>query len=695
MLAFGELDVQFYNRTTLGEGTMTENRILQPIQIKGMTLKNRIAFAPFYNMPATRDGRVSDLTIRWFEKRAQGGAGFLMMGGTNVTPFAPAYREFLQTAPQEDIPLEGLVDDSHIPEWAKLAEKIHSYDCKIGMQLGPPGYNAGNAPSPPPYPSEHHHFDEPTSAIFRAPSGSRGATIPEMSVEQIEEIIQITAAAAARAKAAGLDCVELHAGHSITLPANFLTPYFNRRTDKYGGDWKGRVRFTGETIRAIKDAVGEDFPVSVRFSAEEFIGKWGVTIEDSCKYIVPELETYGVDCFSITQGIASQTLDHVFLPTYFPRGAVIHLPAAVKKVTDLPVFGVGKIVDMEMAEQFLQEEKADIIYMGRQLCADPDTPKKYFEGRSEETRRCIADQVAGNPGVCGRPCVINYDIQDEPIPLVKTDTPKSVLVIGGGVAGMEASRILAERGHQVTLIEKEPQLGGIVRTLALDPLMASFGNIIDYLAVQMRKPQVDVRVCREVTAADVETIKPDAVIMATGSSLVVPAAAEGAPKTMTHLEALKRKDEIGQRVVIWGFPGAEFAISLAEEGKDVTLIGGGEPSLAAEVPLIRRIWVYRKITDHSFIRLYPGLERPDSLETLFNVKVEEIASDGIRIRQEGYGEKVLPYDTLIISRGRKSNDALFDDLQEKVPEIHKIGDCRGVKDIRAAIWGANEVARKI
>jgi 2-enoate reductase len=148
-------------------------------------------------------------------------------------------------------------------------------------------------------------------------------------------------------------------------------------------------------------------------------------------------------------------------------------------------------------------------------------------------------------------------------------------------------------------------------------------------------------------------------------------------------------------VVIWGFPGAELAISLSEGGHDVTLIGGGEPSLAAEVPMMRRVWLYRKITDNSFIRDYPGLEKADGLETLFNVKVKEITTDGICITQGQIGEKVLPYDTLIISRGRKSNDALYDALQEKVPEIHKIGDCRGVKDIRAAIWTANEVAREI
>ncbi len=164
---------------------------------------------------------------------------------------------------------------------------------------------------------------------------------------------------------------------------------------------------------------------------------------------------------------------------------------------------------------------------------------------------------------------------------------------------------------------------------------------------------------------------------------------------LTHIQALRRKQEIGQNVIIWGFPGAELAISLAEKGKDITLMGGGEASLAAEVPLLRRVWIMRKITDYSFIRVHPGLQKLGNLETLYNVKVKDITKEGIRITEDRWGERVLPYDTLIISRGRKSNDSLADELQGKAPEVHKIGDCRRVRDIRRAIWGANEVARKI
>ena len=673
-----------------------ERKILQPIEIRGMKLKNRIAFAPFFNMPAGEDGYVSDLTVRWFEERAKGGVGFMMIGGVQVTPLPEAIQEMMKSMMTPlTRRLFGLSEDKYIPGYTRLAEVIHSYGAKIGIQFGIGGPVGGTAPSTPPYPSEKHTFDEAFNVLSRG--GLARIPVRAVSIEEIEQIKSDAAAAAARVKAAGLDCVGLHSCHGITLHSTFLSPYFNRRTDKYGGDWEGRVRFTGETIRAMKDAVGEDFPVFVRISAEEFIGKWGITIEDTCQFIVPALEKYGADCISVTQGHIPQAADHIFLPVYFPRGAVIHLAAAVKQAATVPVIGVGKIVDMEMAEKFLEEGKADIIYMGRQLCADPETPKKYFEGRAEDIRKCIGDQMwAADGGRCGRPCTVNYDLQDEPIPLTRTEKPKGVLVIGGGVGGMEAARIAAERGHKVTLMEKEPGLGGMVAALALNPLMAGFGNIVDYLTVQMRKLEVDVRVCREATTADVEELKPDAVILATGSSLVLPEVARGKPGVMTHIEALKRKLEVGNRVIIWGFPGAELAVALADEGKEVTLIGGSEDSLASDVSMLRRVWLVRKLTDYTFIRVRPEFHKLSNLKVLYNVEVKDITPEGIRITdKDRWGERVLPYDTLIISRGRRSNDSLFGELQGKAAEVHKIGDCLRARDIRRAIWSANEVARKI
>jgi 2-enoate reductase len=359
------------------------------------------------------------------------------------------------------------------------------------------------------------------------------------------------------------------------------------------------------------------------------------------------------------------------------------------------VIGVGRILDLDMAEKFLQERKADIIYLGKQLVADPETPKKYFEGRPEDIRKCL-----GCASGCGRPCTINYDMQDAPVPFNPAEKPKSVLVIGGGVAGMEAARIAALKGHKVTLIEKDSQLGGMVSTLALTPMTGEFQNIVDYLTTQLGKLNVDMRVCKEATAADIEELKPDVAILSTGSSTILPEIARGKLGVMTHRQALRRKREIGNKVVIWGLFGVELAIALAEEGKDVILLGRGkESSLASDISMLRQWVVWRKLTDINFARGgLTDIARVKNPEVLYNVEVEDITSDGISIRTGTGGKVTLAYDTLIISQRfgeRSCNDSLFDALQEKVAEVYKIGDCLQARGIQEAIFSANEVARKI
>jgi 2-enoate reductase len=236
----------------------------------------------------------------------------------------------------------------------------------------------------------------------------------------------------------------------------------------------------------------------------------------------------------------------------------------------------------------------------------------------------------------------------------------------------------------------------MVAALAQTKLTAEFGNFVDYLSTQMRKLKVDVRVCKEATAADVAELKPDVVIVATGSSMMIPDIAKGKPGVMHHIEALKRKHEIGQRVVIWGLVAAELAISLAEEGKDVTMIGrGGEETLARDYTTLRRFYVLRKLTDINVPRATPEAARVGNPRVLYFVDVEEITPAGIKIVNKDGAREVLPYDTLIISRERETNDALFNELQGKAPEVYKIGDCSQVGDIKTAVWGANEVARKI
>jgi 2,4-dienoyl-CoA reductase-like NADH-dependent reductase (Old Yellow Enzyme family)/thioredoxin reductase len=581
----------------------------------------------------------------------------------------------------------GIYDDKFIQGFAKLAKALHAHGGKLGVQIGMGGPMGGTGPSLPPYPDERHATDE----LFFVMMGVR-TPVRELSVEEIELIENAIAQAAARAKAAGADCVELHCAHGgATLHCSFISPYYNRREDKYGGSWENRLRFPIETIQKMREAVGKDFPILVRLSGDHRTGSRGVTIEDTCKIIVPALEKAGVDCIDVSQGDMIRSGEGITIPLYYPRGCFIEYATAVKQVTKLPVIAAGRIVEIDMANRFIEEGRADIIYMGRQLTADPETPKKYLEGRKDEIRTCI-----GCLGGCGRPCSVNYDIQDEPVAFTPAKKAKRVMVIGGGVGGMEAARIATLRGHKVTIIEKDSQLGGMVAALAQTKLTAEFGNFVDYLSTQMRKLKVDVRVCKEATAADVAELKPDVVIVATGSSMMVPDIAKGKPGVMHHIEALKRKHEIGQRVVIWGLVAAELAISLAEEGKDVTMIGrGGEETLARDYTTLRRFYVLRKLTDINVPRATPEAARVGNPRVLYFVDVEEITPAGIKIVNKDGAREVLPYDTLIISRERETNDALFNELQGKAPEVYKIGDCSQVGDIKTAVWGANEVARKI
>jgi len=657
-------------------------KIFEPIEIKGMKLKNRLGFAPFLNMPAAADGYVNDLTVKWFEDRAKGGTALIMTGAVVAGPAPdPTFTAML------GMDWVGLFDDKYIPGFARIAEAVHAHGAKLGIQLtGSAGPMLGKGPSLPPYPDEEHATDHLIKVLlgFDMP-------ITEVTVEEIEQVEQYIADASARAKAAGVDCVELHCAHGgATFHNAFLSPYYNRRTDRYGGDWEGRLRLLVETVQKMRAAVGEDYPILVRLSSDQLVGERGVTLRDTTDIIVPALEAAGVDCFDISQGDMIRSNEGILIPMYYPRGCFMDMTAEVKKATKLPVIGVGRIVDLDMADRLLEEGKADIIFMGRQLTADPETPKKYLEGRPEDIRVCI-----GCMDGCG-PCAINYEIHrgaDAPVP---ADKPKKVLVIGGGIAGMEAARVAALRGHRTTLMENASKLGGILSALALSSMNSEFGNFVQYLTTQLKKLKVDVRLGKAITAADVEALAPDVVILATGSSMLIPKAARGKRGVMNHVQAVTRKDEIGKKVVIWGLIAADLAISLAQEGKDVTIMGeGGIDTLAKPYPIGRKWYILRKLTDIRVPRAVPEAARMSNPEVLCDVKVEEITEEGIHVVDKDGGKRLLAYDTLIASGRNKASDTMFKELQGKAWEVYRIGDCIRPANIKTSVVEANEVARRI
>jgi 2,4-dienoyl-CoA reductase-like NADH-dependent reductase (Old Yellow Enzyme family)/thioredoxin reductase len=658
-------------------------KIFEPIEIKGMKLKNRIGFPPFLNMPANKDCSINAETIRWFEDRARGGAGLVMTGAVLAGP-EPDYAmlEMLQ------LTRVGLFDDKFIEGLSRIADAVHAHGAKFGVQLeATGGPMSGKGPSLPPYPDEQN----PTEDIFKILLNFE-IPVTEVTLDEIEATKRYFADGARRAKQAGADCVELHCAHGgATFNCSFISPYYNRRTDQYGGSWENRMRLPVEIIQTMREAVGDDFPIIARIDSDQLLGERGITLQDTIKYVVPALEKAGVDCFDVSQGDIQRSMQGILIPMYYPRGVFMDMTAQLKKATKLPVIGVGRIIEIEMANRFVEEEKADIIYMGRQLTADPDTPKKYLEGKADEIRMCIACTME-----CG-PCPVNYEIHREGyIPLMSASKKKKVLVIGGGVGGMEAARIAALRGHQVTLMEKAATLGGMVASLAKTPMTTEFGNLVKYLSKQMEKRKVDVRMGKAAGMAEVEKLKPDVVLLATGSTMKIPPEAQGKPGVMDHMEALNNMDRIGQRIVIWGLVAADLAVSLAKAGKDVVIMGrGGIETLAKYFPDSRRIYIFRQLTDVKYPRATPEGQRLDNPEVLYYITVESIEDHEIKTVNKDGMKRTLPYDTLIISRERKPNDELYEKLQGSVAEVYKIGDCSSIGEIREAVLSANEIARKI
>jgi len=664
-------------------------KFLEPLDINGMIIKNRLGFAPMLNMPHGPGDLPDEQTIRWFEERAESGLGLIMTGALGAVG-APGGRP---QATAINLGL-GMNREDHAEAWSKVFKVVQSHGAKVGVQIVMGGIMGGMAPSLGPYPDE----ENATLDQFKI---NAGIDIPavELTVEQLEQLEDGFARSAALVKQAGADCVQLHCAHGgATLHCSFISPYYNKRTDQYGGSWENRLRLPVRTIQKMREAVGPDFPILVRLSADQLVGDRGITLEDTTRYIVPMLEEAGVDCFDISQGDILRAPEGILISMENPRGCYIHFAEAVKKVTTKPVIGVGRIIDIDMAERFLQDDKADVIYMPRQFTADLDTLHKYLDGRKDEIRLC----TACNEG-CGTPCPQNYAISPDAKPLQPAEVSKKVLVIGGGVGGMEAARVCAERGHQVTLVEKSAELGGIVGTLALTPKTAELHNVVNYLGTQMRAKGVDVRMCKEVTAEDVAEMAPDSVIVSTGAEMWIPDQAKDLPSVLTHLEALQNPNRVGKRVVIWGLVATDLALSLAEGGKDVVIFGrGGVETMDKYVSAQRRWHSVRKLTDVPVPRASEAQKRVTNPEALFHTKIEEITASEITLILEDGTARILPYDSLIISLSRNPDETLYEKLRERVTEVYKVGDqinllegSNETANIKGAVWTANEVAREI
>ena len=625
-------------------------KIFEPTNIGNMQLKNRIVMPPMGTNYAEAGGAVSQRMIDYYEARARGGVGLIIVEGS--APGLQCNISF-QGSPSHQA---SLGDDKFVPGWKKLTDAAHKYNARIAIQIMHGTLENWNGKAVQVSPS-------PLIVPARF-MGILGGPPHELTVEEIAERVEWFASAARRAKEAGFDGVEVHGAHQYIVAA-FLSSATNQRKDKYGGSVENKARFLVEIIQAIRQEVGPDFPVWVRFNAQEWGVENGITIEET-KQMVPLAVDAGAQALHVSAYGAGSYITTAPIPD--TPGFLVPLAEEVKKLTNVPVIAVGRL-DLELGEKILEEGKADLIAIGRRLLADPDLPNKVAEGRLDEVNPCIGcmeciERLAFDERGEGVTCVVNPTLGRERAYQIKpVGRAKKVTVVGGGPAGMQAAVVAAQRGHKVTLFEKDARLGGQLNIAALPPFKGDIFPWIKYLVNQVEKAGVAVKLNTDATAEIVTKRNPDAVVIATGSTPTMPDT-PGIDKSnvITVQDVLSGKAKAGQNVVIigGGMVGCETGHYLAEQGKTVTIIEILKRMASDMLFMTRR-------------RLMDGL-RSKKVTLLTSATCEEIKEDSVQVTTAEGKKETIPADTVIIAVGYKANDRLYKALEGKVPEIYCVGN---------------------
>lgn len=617
-------------------------KLFSPQKINGCEIPNRLAVTAMVANYCNEDGTATDRYIAYHEAKAKGGWGLIITEDYAVNKNAMGYKY-----------IAGLWNDDQIESHKKLTDTIHKYESKIFAQI----YHAGrqscsfvNGGVQPVAPSAI-----PCPWLRELPR--------ELTIAEIVQIVEDFGDCALRAKKAGFDGVEVHAAHGYLL-AEFMSTYVNKRTDKYGGCLDNRVRIVKEVYDNIRSKVGNDFPVTIRFSAYEgFEG--GRDISES-RVLAKLFEEWGFDALHVSNGAYG---DHnrggIVAPMHYPHAFNVDSAAEIKKLVNIPVFTVNRINDPRMAETILELDKADFIGMGRGSLADPELPNKAKAGDLTSIRYCIGC-LQGCTGslLNGRSivCLVNPSLGREgEIDYSKVSKLKSVLVIGGGPGGLEAARTAAIKGHKVSLYEKRSFLGGQFKSASYPPCKGELGTYTAWITNELDKLGVDIHLNSELTKELVDEIKPDVIIAATGGTpLMPPIKGIDKPHVVSAEDALLGNVATGDRIVVagGGEVGGETAAHLAMQQKDVSVVEMC-PSLFRELDGVNKYNVM-KILDEYEVKKYT------------ETKVVEILDDGV-VLENSQGKFTIPADTVVIGLGYKPNNKLAEELKESYDNVIVIG----------------------
>lgn len=649
----------------------------KPLQIGKLTVKNRFCMAPIgggqHHLPG---GGLKDETIQYLVERAKGGFGLIVTGAIaadcTVDPYTGIGPAILQNP------------DAFKMTASELNERAGAYGTKIFAQITMGlGRNYPNLPAP----SSVH--------VYRHP----GEVSPELTRDQIKSKIESMVKAAKIAKDSGFAGIEVHSIHWGYLLDQFALSMMNHRTDEYGGSLENRLRAAREILEGIKQECGGDYPVSMRLGLKTFVKDFekatltgeeeaGRTIEEGVE-IAKLLASYGYDCLNVDTGIYD-SFYYACPPMYMPKGYAVELAAKAKAAVSIPILLGGRMNDPDIGEAAIRDEKIDAVVLGRPALADPEYPNKVLTGHTEKIRPCIA---------CNQGCITRLQRGKQPTCAVNPTAireirfalkpcvrPKKVVIVGGGAAGMEAARTAALRGHQVTLIEKNAELGGCMIQAGSHSFKKEVADLNRWYQQELKGLSVDIHTGTEATPDMVKSLEADVVILSTGYVPVMPKVPGiENPMAIECMDAYAHPEKIGQNVVVvgGGLVGCEMALGYAMEGKQVTAVEALDTLMTAgeEVPPIPNGQMIPDLFDHCGVKV------------LTRHKLTAVGDGTVTLASEE-GEKTILADTAVIAVGFRPAPSMAAELMDSGAVVYEITG-QNIGTILRAIWSGYELGNNI
>lgn len=631
-----------------------------PITIGKTTFRNRMFSAPMGGTDITNDGCIGPRSTAFYELRAKGGAAAVTVSECMVHPETDGSHAYH-------------LDESILNSLASAtytADAIRRHGAMPSLELSHSGMYAGTYMTDKGRQKEMNQWG-PSDTV--RPDGVR---VRALSEEQIDEIVDSYGHVAGLAKRAGFEMLMIHGGHGWLLN-QFLSPMFNQRTDEYGGLLANRCRFAIEVLKAVREAVGPFFPIEFRMSGSELVPE-GYGLEEGIE-IAKMIEPY-VDIIHVSAGTYQRSFGDTHPSMFREHGCNVYLAAEIKKHVSKPVATIGGLNDPAQLEEIIASGKADIVYMARALLADPELPRKVVENRDQEIVRCLRcfTCMAERAATSTRRCTVNPLIGREMdgVEVLPAPVRKKVLVAGAGPGGLYAAYTAARRGHQVILCEKESQVGGILKSEQALPFKYEMYQLSGTYKLLAEKAGVEIRLNTEVTPEYVQSETPDALIIAVGSSPLVPPikGLDGDNVVIVNHYYLE-KDKVGDEVVVFGggLVGCECAIHLGMEGKKVHLVEM-RGQLAPDANVRHRPLLLKEIEKYVTVHTsYKGLE---------------VTADGIICENVSGSRVLVPGKTIICALGQRSRSDMVDALKDCAPFVRVIGDASKVSTITNAVyWG--------